>query len=82
MSLTRQHRPETGTAESKARLRLWLRLLKASRHIEAELRERLRVEFGSTLPRFGGVVARCAWHEDERAVWGAEGLEWQRHRDH
>ena len=38
--------------DSKSRLRLWLRLLKASRHIESELRERLRVEFGSTLPRF------------------------------
>lgn len=37
---------------SKSRLRLWLRLLKASRHIESELRERLRVEFASTLPRF------------------------------
>jgi DNA-binding MarR family transcriptional regulator len=37
---------------SKSRLRLWLRLLKASRHIEAELRERLRLEFATTLPRF------------------------------
>lgn len=37
---------------SKSRLRLWLRLLKASRQIEAELRERLRVEFATTLPRF------------------------------
>ncbi len=37
---------------SKARLRLWLRLLKAQRRVEAELRERLRTEFGSTLPRF------------------------------
>ncbi|UYV38216.1 MarR family transcriptional regulator [Rhodobacteraceae bacterium D3-12] len=42
---------------SKARLRLWLRLLKASRHIEAELREQLRVEFGSTLPRFDVMAA-------------------------
>ncbi len=39
-------------AVSKARLRLWLRLLKAQRLIEAELREKLRTEFGSTLPRF------------------------------
>ena len=37
---------------SKSRLRLWLRLLKASRQIEAELRERLRLEFATTLPRF------------------------------
>lgn len=37
---------------SKERTRLWLRLLKITRPIEAELRERLRVEFGTTLPRF------------------------------
>lgn len=37
---------------SKNRLRLWLRLLKANRLIEAELRERLRVSFDTTLPRF------------------------------
>ncbi|WP_372615172.1 MarR family winged helix-turn-helix transcriptional regulator [Aquicoccus sp.] len=37
---------------SKARLRLWLKLLKASNLIEASLRRRLRAEFNSTLPRF------------------------------
>ncbi|MCV3269933.1 MarR family winged helix-turn-helix transcriptional regulator [Roseobacter sinensis] len=37
---------------SKAHLRLWLRLLKVNRSVEAELRERLRLEFGTTLPRF------------------------------
>ena len=37
---------------SKDRLRLWLRLLKLTRQIEAELRDRLRAEFASTLPRF------------------------------
>jgi len=37
---------------SKARLRLWLKLLKASRRIEGEAREFLRVEHGQTLPRF------------------------------
>ncbi|MEM7438050.1 MAG: MarR family transcriptional regulator [Pseudomonadota bacterium] len=37
---------------SKDRLRLWLKLLKASRAIEDEVRRRLRAEFGSTLPRF------------------------------
>jgi DNA-binding MarR family transcriptional regulator len=36
----------------RERLRLWLRLLKASRAIEAELRRRLRDEFATTLPRF------------------------------
>lgn len=42
---------------SKARLRLWLRLLKATRVVEAELRERLRAEFGQTLPRFDVMAA-------------------------
>lgn len=37
---------------SKNRLRLWLKLLKASRTIEDELRRQLRNECGSTLPRF------------------------------
>lgn len=40
------------TAGSKLRLRFWLQLLKASRHIENELRDRLRREFCTTLPRF------------------------------
>jgi DNA-binding MarR family transcriptional regulator len=39
-------------AGSKDRLRLWIRLLRATHTIEAELRERLKSEFGSTLPRF------------------------------
>ncbi len=46
-----------GTKTSKARLRLWLRMLKSSRGVEAELRERLRREFGSTLPRFDVMAA-------------------------
>lgn len=37
---------------AKERLRLWIRLLRASRSVEAELRERLKEGFGSTLPRF------------------------------
>ncbi|MGH1477504.1 MAG: MarR family winged helix-turn-helix transcriptional regulator [Geminicoccales bacterium] len=37
---------------SKERLRLWLKLLKASRLIEDEIRRRLRNELNSTLPRF------------------------------
>ena len=43
--------------ESKHRLRLWLRILKVSRRVEGELRERLRSEFGSTLPRFDVMAA-------------------------
>ena len=38
--------------DTRDRLRLWLRLLKLTRRIEGELRENLRTEFASTLPRF------------------------------
>lgn len=48
---------------AKARLRLWLRLLKASRKIEGHLRERLRTEFATTLPRFD-VMAALSRHPD------------------
>lgn len=48
---------------SRSRLRLWLRILKASRFIEAELRERLRTEFATTLPRFD-VMAALDRHAD------------------
>ena len=37
---------------SKQRLRLWLRLLRATRTIEGRLRENLRTGHDSTLPRF------------------------------
>lgn len=37
---------------SKKRLKLWLRLLKATRYVEDELRRRLRNDVSSTLPRF------------------------------
>ena len=42
---------------SKTRLRLWLRLLKATRAVETEVRDRLRTEFASTLPRFDVMAA-------------------------
>ncbi|MGB7242840.1 MAG: MarR family transcriptional regulator [Sulfitobacter sp.] len=49
---------QTGiNAPSKQRLRLWLRLLKTSRLIENQLREKLRSEFASTLPRFDVLAA-------------------------
>ncbi|MDD9707646.1 MAG: MarR family transcriptional regulator [Paracoccaceae bacterium] len=55
MSATPDIRPaEQG---SKQRLRLWLRLLAVTRKIEAELRERMRTEFDSTLPRFDVMAA-------------------------
>ncbi len=37
---------------SKERLRLWLRLLKVVRGIEHEVRDRLKADFDTTLPRF------------------------------
>ena len=48
---------------SKARLRLWLRMLRASRQVEAQLRDRLRTEFDTTLPRFD-VLAALHRHPD------------------
>jgi DNA-binding MarR family transcriptional regulator len=47
----------TQSDPARQRLRVWLRLLKTQRAIEAELRERLRVEFDTTLPRFDVLAA-------------------------
>jgi DNA-binding MarR family transcriptional regulator len=46
-----------GRPDSKQRLRLWIGLLRTARAIEAELRERLRVEFATTLPQFDVMAA-------------------------
>lgn len=48
-------------SSSKQRLRLWLRLLRTTRFVENELRERLRKDFDATLPRFDVLAAlyRC-----------------------
>ncbi len=48
---------EGPAGDGKERLRLWLRLLRATRMIEAELRERLKAEFDTTLPRFDVMAA-------------------------
>ena len=45
------------SSSSKERLRFWLRLLRSTRALEAELRERLRVQFDTTLPRFDVMAA-------------------------
>ena len=42
---------------SKQRLRLWIRLLRAAREIEVDLRERLRKKFAITLPQFDVMAA-------------------------
>jgi len=49
--------PVSHEPASKARLRLWLRVLKVNRLVEPVLRERLRAEFGTTLPRFDVMAA-------------------------
>ena len=56
-------KPAQPRPASKQRLRLWLRLLRATRAIEAELRERLRVQFQITLPQFD-VMAALARRDD------------------
>ncbi|MFZ0426221.1 MAG: MarR family transcriptional regulator [Xanthobacteraceae bacterium] len=44
-------------SDSKTRLRLWIRLLRASRLIEGVARERLKSQFNATLPRFDVMAA-------------------------
>lgn len=48
---------------AKDRVRLWLRLLKVVRGIESDLRERLRREHNTTLPRFD-VMSALSRHPD------------------
>jgi DNA-binding MarR family transcriptional regulator len=43
--------------DSKARLRLWIRLLRATRLVEGQTRERLKTQFNVTLPRFDVMAA-------------------------
>ena len=82
---TSRARKASARPVSKQRLRLWIRLLRAARAIEAELRERLRVEFAITLPQFD-VMAALARKEDrhdhDRAVALSDGVERQCHRHH
>lgn len=51
------------TDASRIRLRLWLNMLKATRRVELEVRERLRVDYDTTLPRFD-VLAALARHPE------------------
>ncbi len=57
MTVTVKTRPRPALSLSKQRLRLWIRILRTARAIEAEVRERLRVEFGVTLPQFDVMAA-------------------------
>jgi DNA-binding MarR family transcriptional regulator len=61
--MTKAQPSQTTDPVSKERLRLWLRFLKASRMIETQLRENLRVEFASTLPRFDVMSALYRFEE-------------------
>ena len=47
----------TARTAGKEKLRLWIRLLRAARTIEAEVRKRLSNEFRTTLPRFDVLAA-------------------------
>ena len=64
---------KAGKSADKERLRLWIRLLRTTRTVEAELRERLRTEFGSTLPRFD-VMSALSRHASDHAAKSAYGM--------
>jgi DNA-binding MarR family transcriptional regulator len=55
--MSARRKPAANCSLSKQRLRLWIRILRTARAIEAEVRERLRVEFGVTLPQFDVMAA-------------------------
>jgi DNA-binding MarR family transcriptional regulator len=54
--------------DSKARLRLWVRLLRATRMVEAETRERFKQQFNVTMPRFD--VMAALWRAPEGMLMG------------
>ena len=58
---------QNNSVDAKTRLRLWLRLLKTTRGIEAQIRDNLRREFNTTLPRFD-VMAALARFEGGRKM--------------
>jgi len=55
--MSARRKPALNCSLSKQRLRLWIRILRTARAIEAEVRERLRIEFGVTLPQFDVMAA-------------------------
>ncbi|HVV92390.1 MAG TPA: MarR family transcriptional regulator [Hyphomicrobiales bacterium] len=50
--LDAEYKVRRSPGDHRTELRLWLRLLTCANLIEAEVRRRLREEFGTTLPRF------------------------------
>lgn len=57
MKVAHRQEPARTAAPGKQKLRLWLRMLRATRSVEGALRERLRKDFGETLPRFDVLAA-------------------------
>lgn len=57
MNVAVKVKSKTAPPLSKQRLRLWIRILRAARAIEAEVRDRLRVNFDVTLPQFDVMAA-------------------------
>jgi DNA-binding MarR family transcriptional regulator len=55
--MTIQQNVSSPPCMTKQRLRVWLRMLKATKLVEATVRENLRVEFDTTLPRFDVLAA-------------------------
>lgn len=47
----------TAATDSRRRLKLWIRMIRTTRRIENELRDRLRREFDETMPRFDVMAA-------------------------
>ena len=80
-SLEVARRSTTTTRRSK----IWLRLLACTTRVETVIRQRLRSEFGTTLPRFD-LMAQLDRHPDGlthgRAVAPPDGHRRQRHRHH
>ena len=56
MTARHNERP-VATSPGKVKLRLWVRLLRTARPIEAELRRRFKRDFGMTLPKFDVMAA-------------------------
>ncbi|MGU3576118.1 MarR family winged helix-turn-helix transcriptional regulator [Brucellaceae bacterium C25G] len=56
----------SNSATSKQNLRVWLKVLKTTKHIEAMIREKLRDEFDTTLPRFDVMSALYRFDEGLR----------------
>lgn len=61
--MSRTVQPTMERPVSKERLRLWLRLLKSTRVVENQVRERLREHYGTTLPRFDVMATLCRFEE-------------------